>query len=216
MESGVVLTDSGFALEDQRLPEGRAQGAARNRRFRPGTYGYLSEINFAAEALVRTIAPSLEQGMAIFIDYGFPSASTTTRSAPRGRCAATTAIASTETRSSCRACRTSPRTWISPRWARAAESGGAELLGFTTQAYFLISCGLGVLVSGGDPTVTLSKLQGTSAVHRLINPRRWASSSRCWDSARAWTAGAGLPVRAPPHALAGGKIVVAKLAPQRR
>ena len=31
--------------------------------------------------------------------------------------------------------------------ARAAEQGGAEVLGFTTQAYFLISCGLAVLVS---------------------------------------------------------------------
>jgi SAM-dependent MidA family methyltransferase len=54
--------------------------------------------------------------------------------------------------------------------ARAAESAGAEVVGFTTQAYFLISCGLGVLVSGGDPTMTLSRLKGTSQVFRLINP----------------------------------------------
>ena len=54
--------------------------------------------------------------------------------------------------------------------ARAAESAGAEVSGFTTQAYFLISCGLAVLVSAGDPTATLSRLKGTSAVYRLINP----------------------------------------------
>ena len=54
--------------------------------------------------------------------------------------------------------------------ARAAEQGWAEVVGFTTQAYFLISCGLAVLVSAGDPTMTLSKLKGTSAVHRLIGP----------------------------------------------
>jgi SAM-dependent MidA family methyltransferase len=54
--------------------------------------------------------------------------------------------------------------------ARAAEQGGAEVVGFTTQAYFLISCGLAVLVSAGDPTMTLSRLKGTSAVHRLIGP----------------------------------------------
>jgi SAM-dependent MidA family methyltransferase len=54
--------------------------------------------------------------------------------------------------------------------ARAAESAGAEVVGFTTQAYFLISCGLGVLVSGGDPTMTLSRLKGTSQLYRLINP----------------------------------------------
>src|SRR5260221_127114 len=54
--------------------------------------------------------------------------------------------------------------------ARAAEQGGAEVYGLTTQAYFLISCGLAVLVSAGDPTMTLSRLKGTSAVHRLIAP----------------------------------------------
>ena len=52
----------------------------------------------------------------------------------------------------------------------AAESAGCEVLGFTTQAYFLISCGLAVLVSGGDPNMTLSRLKATSAVHRLISP----------------------------------------------
>jgi SAM-dependent MidA family methyltransferase len=54
--------------------------------------------------------------------------------------------------------------------ARAAEQGGSEVFGYTTQAYFLISCGLAVLVSSGDPTATLSKLKATSAVHRLISP----------------------------------------------
>jgi len=53
---------------------------------------------------------------------------------------------------------------------RAAESGDAELLGFTTQGYFLISCGLGAMVAMGDPTMTLSRLKGTSALFRLINP----------------------------------------------
>jgi SAM-dependent MidA family methyltransferase len=73
-------------------------------------------------------------------------------------------------RSSFPACRTSPRTWTSPRWRARPRSADADVLGFTTQAYFLISCGLAVLVSAGDPTVTLSRLKGTSAVHRLINP----------------------------------------------
>ena len=54
--------------------------------------------------------------------------------------------------------------------ARAAQSAGAEVMGYTTQAYFLISCGLAVLVSEGDPDMTLSRLKATSAVHRLINP----------------------------------------------
>ena len=54
--------------------------------------------------------------------------------------------------------------------ARAAQSAGAEVMGYTTQAHFLISCGLAVLVSDGDPNMTLSRLKATSAVHRLISP----------------------------------------------
>jgi len=54
--------------------------------------------------------------------------------------------------------------------ARAGESSGAEVEGFTTQAYFLISCGLALLVQETDPEITLSRLKSTSAVHRLISP----------------------------------------------
>ena len=54
--------------------------------------------------------------------------------------------------------------------ALAAQSADAEVMGYTTQAHFLISCGLAVLVSDGDPSMTLSRLKATSAVHRLISP----------------------------------------------
>jgi SAM-dependent MidA family methyltransferase len=54
--------------------------------------------------------------------------------------------------------------------ARAAEQAGAEIFGYTTQAHFLISCGLATLVAATDPTMTLSRLKSTSAVNRLISP----------------------------------------------
>jgi SAM-dependent MidA family methyltransferase len=169
MERGVILTDSGFALEDQALPEGDLKRRA-EAVFPPGDYDYLSEVNFAAEALVRTISSSLEAGMALFIDYGFPEREYYHPQRSMGTLR----------------CHYRHRAHNDPFFmpglqditahvdftamAKAAESADAEVLGFTTQAYFLISCGLGVLVSGGDPTMTLSKLKGTSAVHRLINP----------------------------------------------
>ncbi|MBC8024278.1 MAG: SAM-dependent methyltransferase [Burkholderiales bacterium] len=168
-ERGVILTEAGFAFDDELIQEGemrrRVQGA-----FPPGDYDYLSEVNFAAEALVRTIASSLEAGLAIFIDYGFPEREYYHPQRSTGTLR----------------CHYRHRVHGDPFFmpglqditahvdftamSRAAESAGAEVVGFTTQAYFLISCGLGVLVSGGDPTMTLSRLKGTSAVHRLINP----------------------------------------------
>ena len=169
LERGVILTEGGFAFDDQALREGelrrRAEGV-----FPQGDYDYLSEINLPAEALVRTIASKLEAGLALFIDYGFPE---------REYYHAQRAMGTMR-------CHYLHRFHDDPFFmpglqditahvdftamARAAEGGGAEVLGFTTQAYFLISCGLAVLVSSGDPTMTLSRLKGTSQIHRLINP----------------------------------------------
>jgi SAM-dependent MidA family methyltransferase len=168
-EQGVILTEAGFAFEDQPLQDGELKRRAQI-AFPPGDYDYVSEINFAAEALVRTIASSLEAGLALFIDYGFPEREYyhSQRTAGTMRCHYRHRVHGDP--------------FFMPglqditahvdftAMGRAAEQGGAELFGFTTQAYFLISCGLAVLVSAGDPTMTLSRLKGTSAVHRLIGP----------------------------------------------
>lgn len=169
LERGVMLTDAGFAFDDQPLPDHellrRAQAV-----YPLGDYDYLSEINLAAEALIRTIAKSMEAGLAIFIDYGFPEREYYHPQRSMGTLR----------------CHYRHRFHGDPFFmpglqditahidfsamARAAEQGDAEVYGFTTQAYFLISCGLAVMVSAGDPTMTLSRLKGTSAVHRLISP----------------------------------------------
>jgi SAM-dependent MidA family methyltransferase len=169
LERGVVLTEAGFAFEDERLQEGelRRRAAA---VIPPGDGDYVTEINFAAEGLVRTIASILEAGVAVFIDYGFPERELYHPQRSMGSLR----------------CHYRHRFHGDPFFmpglqditahvdftamAKAAEQGGAEVLGFTTQAYFLISCGLAVLVSAGDPTMTLSRLKGTSQVHRLIGP----------------------------------------------
>lgn len=169
LERGVIVSEAGFAFDDAPLPDGdlkrRAQAV-----FPPGDYDYLSEVGLAAEGLVRTIASSLESGVALFIDYGFPEREFYHPQRSMGTMR----------------CHYRHRFHGDPFFmpglqditahvdftamARAADSGGAEIYGFTTQAYFLISCGLAVLVSSGDPTATLSRLKGTSVVHRLINP----------------------------------------------
>jgi SAM-dependent MidA family methyltransferase len=169
LERGVILSDAGFAWDDVPMPDGelRRRAAA---VFPPGEYDYLSEIGLAAEALVRTIARSMEAGAAIFIDYGFSEREYYHSQRSMGTLR----------------CHYRHRFHGDPFFmpglqditahvdftamARAAEQGGAEVEGFTTQAYFLISCGLAVLVSAGDPTVTLSRLKATSGVHRLIGP----------------------------------------------
>jgi SAM-dependent MidA family methyltransferase len=169
LERGVIVTNAGFAWDDQPIPDGELKRRAAA-VFPLGDYDYLTEIGLAAEALVRTIATRLEAGVAFFIDYGFPDREYYHPQRSMGTLR----------------CHYRHRFHGDPFFmpglqditahvdfsamARAAEQGNAELFGFTTQAYFLISCGLAVLVSEGDPNMTLSRLKATSAVHRLISP----------------------------------------------
>jgi SAM-dependent MidA family methyltransferase len=168
-ERGVILTDAGYAWDDQPMADGdlrkRVEAA-----FPPGDYDYLSEVGLAAEGLVRTLAQGLDAGVALFIDYGFPEREFyhPQRSMGTMRCHYRHHFHGDP--------------FFMPglqditahvdfsAMARAAQEGGAEVHGFTTQAYFLISCGLAVMVSAEDPTMTLSRLKNTSAVHRLISP----------------------------------------------
>ncbi len=169
LERGVIVSNAGFAWDDEPIPDGELKRRAAA-VIPLGDYDYLTEIGLAAEALVRTIATRLEAGVALFIDYGFPDREYYHPQRSMGTLR----------------CHYRHRFHGDPFFmpglqditahvdfsamARAAEQGDAELFGFTTQAYFLISCGLAVLVSEGDPNMTLSRLKATSAVHRLISP----------------------------------------------
>jgi SAM-dependent MidA family methyltransferase len=169
LERGVVLTEAGFAWEDMALPDGELKRRAAA-VIPPGDYDYLTEVNLAGEALVRSVAAALGRGLALFIDYGFAQAEYYHPQRSTGTLR----------------CHYRHRVHGDPFFlpglqdvtahvdftamARAAQSAGAEVVGYTTQAHFLISCGLAVMVSGGDPSMTLSRLKVTSAVHRLISP----------------------------------------------
>ena len=167
-ERGVILTDAGFAFDDRRLPEGDLRRRARA-VFPPGDYGYESEISLAAEGLVSTVARCLEAGVALFVDYGFaerefyhPQRSTGTMR-----------------------CHYRHRFHGDPFFmpglqditahvdftamARAAQSGGAELLGYTTQAFFLISAGMTDILAALDAE-GVERMKATSAAHRLVSP----------------------------------------------
>jgi SAM-dependent MidA family methyltransferase len=168
-ERGVILTEAGFAWEDMELPDGDLKRRARM-VLPPGDYEYVTEVNLPAEGLVRSVSAALGRGLALFIDYGYAQAE----------------LYHPQRATGTMRCHYRHRAHNDPFFlpglqditahvdftamARAAESTGAEVMGYTTQAHFLISCGLAVLVSEGDPAMTISRLDATSAVHRLTSP----------------------------------------------
>ena len=169
LERGVGLSDAGFAFEDRPLADGELRRRA-TQAFPQGDYEYVSEISLAAEGLVRTVAAMLEAGIALFVDYGFSEHEFYHAQRSMGTMR----------------CHYRHRFHGDPFFmpglqditahvdfsamARAAEAGGAEVLGYTTQAYFLISSGLTDILAALDASATLDRVKATSAAQRLVSP----------------------------------------------
>ena len=107
-----------------------------------GSHDYLTEIHPQAEAFVRTLADRLTQGAAFFIDYGFgeseyyhPQRHMGTVMCHRGHMADTDPLADLGQKDI-----TSHVNFSG--LALAAQEAGLPTLGYTTQARFLMNCGL--------------------------------------------------------------------------
>jgi SAM-dependent MidA family methyltransferase len=170
LERGVVWNEasqrmcwSERPLEDPRLREIAV------RRF-PADGDYASEINPAAEALVETTGRALVGGAALFIDYGFPSSEYYHPQRSDGTLMG-------HYRHHAHA---DPFLWPGlsdltahvdfSAMADAGERAGVAVAGFTSQAAFLIGCGiLDALSSIGDPS-SVEYLRGAAAVQKLLSP----------------------------------------------
>jgi SAM-dependent MidA family methyltransferase len=111
-----------------------------------GTYDYLSEIHPQAQAFMRTLADHLVQGAAFFIDYGFPDSEYYHPQRHMGTVMCHRAHQSD----------TDPLSDVGLKditahvdftgIALAAQEAGLEVLGYCSQARFLINCGLPALM----------------------------------------------------------------------
>ena len=129
------------------LHEGRLVFADRPTELRPpleieGEHDYLTEIHPQAEAFVRTLADRLERGAAFFLDYGFaedeyyhPQRHMGTLMCHRGHLADTDPLADVGLKDITAHVNFSGI-------ALAAQEAGLGVLGYTTQARFLLNCGL--------------------------------------------------------------------------
>lgn len=113
--------------------------------------GYTSEVNFAAEAWVRSVCERLEAGLLMLIDYGYaraeyyhPQRVTGTlrchyRQQAHDDALRWPGLQDITAHVDCTA------------MAEAATDAGAAVAGFCTQAQFLINCGLPQLLEAVDP-----------------------------------------------------------------
>ncbi|MSP98671.1 MAG: class I SAM-dependent methyltransferase [Betaproteobacteria bacterium] len=139
--------------------------------------GYQSEVSLAAAGFVRSLASMLEQGVAIFIDYGFPRREYYHPQRSEGTLM----------------CHYRHRAHADPFFlpglqditahvdftavAESAAAGGLQVLGYATQAQFLINCGITDLLAQqlpqGDARSSPGQrgyLAASNAAQRLLSP----------------------------------------------
>lgn len=139
LERGVAAAGDAFAWEDRPTPLRPPHEGP----FLPGT---VTEIHPQAEAFVRTLAARLVRGAAFFVDYGFPEAeyyhaqrSGGTLMCHRGHRADADPLADAGDKDLTAHVNFSAV-------ALAAQDAGLHVLGYTSQAHFLLNCGIAELL----------------------------------------------------------------------
>jgi SAM-dependent MidA family methyltransferase len=170
LERGVVRDGAGFAWAERPADRAmRAAAAALDVTVPPGAR-YESEIGLAARGWLRSLGAALEAGAIVLIDYGFPRTEYYHPQRAQGTLM----------------CHYRHRAHADPFFlpglqditahvdfsalAAAAREAGLEVLGYATQAQFLLNCGLLDLVAEVDPSDARRYAPLASEVNRLTSP----------------------------------------------
>jgi len=170
LERGVTLRGTDLVLADKPAQgELALAGQALATEFGLAA-GYVSEVNLAARAWTRSLADLLETGAVLLIDYGFPAPE---YYHPQRSCGTLMchyrhqAIDNPLFRPG--AADITAHVDFSAIAAAAVESG-LDLLGYTSQANFLINCGITDLLAATPASNTTAYLPLTNQANRLLSP----------------------------------------------
>lgn len=166
-ERGVGWGEAGFVWQERPLSDGALRGAVEKLDL---PAGYVSEACLAAPALTASIAAALQQGVLLFVDYGFPR-----REFYHPQRATGTLM-----------CHYRQHAHDDPflypglqditahvdftAIAEAAIANGLDVLGYTAQAQFLINCGIIDLLSEVPPSDLAAYLPLATQAQKLMSP----------------------------------------------
>jgi len=170
LERGVCANEGQLAWSD-RAADGSVLMAAKEIKMEiPPSGRYESELALLARAWMRSLGRFLERGAILVADYGFPRAEYFHPQRSMGTLA----------------CHYRHRVHGDPFWlpglqdvtahvdfsalARAAVDGGLEVLGYASQAQFLVNCGITDLLAGEDPADAARYLPAAAAAQKLLSP----------------------------------------------
>jgi SAM-dependent MidA family methyltransferase len=177
-EIGVALAENGAVQYAPDLPASpfcfaeRAASAALSAQFAqrmPPLPGYRCEINIQAQAWVREMGRWLRKGAALLIDYGFPAREYYHPQRSEG-----TLMCHFRHHAHAHPLVLAGLQDITAHvdftaMAQAARAGGLDVLGYASQARFLMNAGLLDLLAGCDPSDALAYSRVAGPVQRLLS-----------------------------------------------
>jgi SAM-dependent MidA family methyltransferase len=170
LERGVCANEGQLAWSD-RPAEGFIFSESKKIEIEmPPSGRYESELALFARAWMRSLGRFLERGAVLVIDYGFPAREFFHPQRSMGTLA----------------CHYRHRVHDDPFYlpglqditahvdfsalARAAAGGGLEVLGYASQAQFLVNCGITDLLAAEDPADAKRYLPAAAAAQKLLSP----------------------------------------------
>jgi len=130
--------------------------------------GYLTELNLAAPAFIGSVAERLQSGALLLIDYGFPAAEYFHAQRQQGTLMAHYRHHAHHDLLAWPGLQDLTAHVDFTAIAQAAVDAGLALLGYTSQANFLINCGIAELLQG-DPQDAAAWLPQVNALQRLMS-----------------------------------------------
>lgn len=172
-ERGVALQDGRFAWAEQALTPGSLMEQANAlppAQFVSGEAAYTSEISLAAQGFMRSLAPMLERGLILMLDYGFGQSEYYHPQRAQGTLM----------------CHYRHHAHADPflfpglqditahvdfsAITRAGAEAGLDLLGYASQANFLINCGMTDLLGQISPEDPAAYLPIVAQAQKLMSP----------------------------------------------
>jgi len=166
-ERGVALdADGGFIWEDRPAPVALASAVAARM---PALPGYVSEINLQGEAWIAAMGGWLERGAALLVDYGFPRSEYYHPQRAGGTLMCHLRHHAHGDPFTAPGLQDITAHVDFTAMADAALESGLQVLGYTSQARFLMNAGLMDLLAQLDPSDAQQYAQAVAPVQKLLS-----------------------------------------------
>jgi SAM-dependent MidA family methyltransferase len=202
-ERGVALGEQGFVWQERAISDAGLLHAAQQIKVPDD---YVSEICLAARGLVNSLAHRLEQGALLFIDYGFGAREYYHPQRGRGTLM----------------CHYRHHAHDDPFYLPGLQDitahvnftdiavcgidAGLELMGYTSQAFFLVNCGIAGLLKDTPPENLRDYLPLSAQLQTLTSPAEMGELFKVIAMGRKLAPGPGTRTPDPLCGFAGGDL----------